>query len=67
MPKGTVSALMSSVLMLTTAIGNQVAGWVYRSLNNQYYAFYCLVCGVIFFFMFYVMKINYRAVARLQS
>lgn len=55
-PKGTASALLSVILMVLTAIGNQLSGLFYMSLNNFLFAIFCATCGVIYYVFFYYFR-----------
>jgi len=51
-PKGTAAAMMSVVLMLITATGNNLANLLYNAGGNFYFSLYCAACGVIYFILF---------------
>jgi DHA1 family multidrug/chloramphenicol efflux transport protein-like MFS transporter len=51
-PKGTAAAMMSVVLMLITATGNNLANLLYNAGGNFYFSLYCAACGVVYFTLF---------------
>lgn len=53
-PKGTASALISLMVMVFSAIGNQVAGFVYSVENNLNFAIFCTVIGLIYLLIYAV-------------
>ena len=52
-PKGTASALISVILMLTTAAGNYLADRVYNIGGNTSFSIFCAAFGIIYFFMYF--------------
>lgn len=59
-PKGTASALVSMILMILTAIGNQLSGFVYITKNNFYFSIFCSTCGICFFLVcLYFQSVSY--------
>lgn len=55
-PKGTASALTSLILMLTTGLANQLAGYIYGTHNNLFFSVYCAIIGFFYFVLFRAMK-----------
>lgn len=57
-PKGTTSAMISIILMIFTALGNQMAGWLYTYTNhhNEYFGLFCAMIGIICFCTFSLFK-----------
>lgn len=47
-PKGTASAMMSVLLMFLCALGNQTANWFYYNESNIKFAFFCLMCSLVY-------------------
>lgn len=54
-PKGTASALISVILMLLTAMGNQMAGYIYTNQSNVNFSLFCAGIGIIYFLIFAMM------------
>lgn len=55
-PKGTTAAMISIILMVITALGNQLSGWVYTNHHNEYYALFCAMIGILFFCIYFLFK-----------